>query len=155
MIQGEAIAVIRDNDTSPIESKNTRLISSAVCSGASFASGHAYSDTIEDVGGVKKRTVTWMMDGSKTIRFEPIQESEEISFMEFHNRFNSIEWCQKNPNHPISYMRSNFEQHSHMVDKIKTMRPMLKIRNGSRIAIVPSGTDEASKAEREKILSNL
>jgi hypothetical protein len=33
------------------------------------------------------------------------------------------------------------------------MRPMLLIRRGNRLAIVPSGNDPESKAKREKILS--
>jgi hypothetical protein len=33
------------------------------------------------------------------------------------------------------------------------MRPMLLIRKGKRLAVVPSGNDPESKAQREKILS--
>ena len=153
MRQGSTVAIVRDHDTPPVESRNTRLIGSAIASGCEFGTEKAFSDTIEDVCGNPKRTVTWMMDGGKKIKFTPIAKEEEINFVEFQKRFNSQEWCEANPDHPISYMRAAFDSHHGLVDKIKTMRPMLLIRKGKRLAIVPSGNDPESKAQREKILS--
>ena len=153
MKQGSTISIVREYDTPPIESRNTRLIAGAIASGGEFGTEKAFSDTIEDVSGTPKRTVTWLMDGAKKMRFSPIAKEEDITFVEFHKRFNSQEWCEENPNHPISYMRAFSEHHSRLVDKIKTMRPMLLIRKGKRLAIVPSGSDEASRVQREKILS--
>lgn len=153
MKQGSTIAFVRDHDTAPIESRNTRLIAGAISSGGEFATEKAFSDTIEDVGGTPKRTVTWLMDGAKTMRFSPIAKDEDITFAEFQKRFDSQEWCEENPNHPISYMRAMSDHHNRLIDKIKTMRPMLLIRKGKRLAIVPSGSDEASRIQREKILS--
>lgn len=153
MKEGTAVAIVRDHDTAPIESRNTRLIAGAISAGGEFATQKAFSDTIEDVGGTPKRTVTWMMDGQKTMTFSPIAKEENITFIEFQKRFDSQEWCEENPNHPISYMRAMSDHHSRLIDKIKTMRPMLLIRKGKRSAIVPSGSDEASRTLREKILS--
>ena len=153
MKQGSTVAFVRDFDTPPMESRNTRMIASACASGAEFASEKAYSDTIEDIAGTPKRTVTWLMNGAKTMKFLPIQKEEEVSFMEFQKRFNSQEWCEENPNHPISYMRAAFDANAKLVDVTKNIRPMLLIRRGNRIATVPSGNDPESKAQREKILS--
>ena len=75
------------------------------------------------------------------------------TFDEFRKRYESLDWCEANGNHPIAYLRAMNDQHNRLLDKIKTMRPMLLIRKGKRIAIVPSGSDEASKATREQILS--
>jgi hypothetical protein len=105
------------------------------------------------VGGTPKRTVTWLMNAAKTVRFVPIPKEEEITFTEFKRRFLSQEWCEANPDHPISYMRGIIENKGGLVDKIKTLMPMLLLRKGKRVAIVPSGNDEASKTLREKILS--
>lgn len=153
MKTGSSIAFVRDFDTSPLESRNTRMIASACASGAEFASEKSYSDTIEDVAGTPKRTVTWLMNGSKTMRFSPIPKEEEVTFLEFQQRFNSQEWCEANPNHPISYMRAAFDANTKLVDVTKNIRPMLLIRKGKHIATVPSGNDPESKAQREKILS--
>ena len=79
--------------------------------------------------------------------------SLNVTFDEFRKRYESLDWCEANANHPIAYLRAMNDQHNRLLDKVKTMRPMLLIRKGKRIAIVPSGSDEASKATREQILS--
>lgn len=153
MKEGTTISVVRDHDTKPADSPNTRLVASALSSGGVFATEAAYSDTVEQTADGPKRTVTWLMDGAAKIRFEPIECAESITFDEFRRRYESLQWCEANANHPIAYLRAMNDQHSRMLDKIRAMRPMLLIRKGKRIAIVPSGSDEASKATREQILS--
>ena len=153
MKEGTTISVVRDHDTKPADSPNTRLVASALSSGGGFATEAAYSDTVEQTANGPKRTVTWLMDGAAKIHFEPIQCAESITFDEFRKRYESLQWCEANANHPIAYLRAMNDQHSRMLDKIRTMRPMLLIRKGKRIAIVPSGSDEASKTTREQILS--
>ena len=153
MKQGTTVAIVREHDTPPMKSRNTSMIAGAITSGFEFATEKAFSDTVEDVGGTPKRTVTWLMNAAKTVRFGPIPKEEEITFSEFKRRFLSQEWCEANPDHPISYMRGIIENKGGLVDKIKTLMPMLLLRKGKRVAIVPSGNDEASKTLREKILS--
>ena len=153
MKQGDTITVVRDHDIKPSESRNTRLIAAAIASGAVFASDSAFMDAVEETPQGPRRTVTWLMDGARKIEFEPLAEAEQIDMAEFRRRFESLAWCEDNPNHPIAYMRAMTEHYNRLLDKIKTMRPMLLIRKGKRIAIVPSGSDEASKATREQILS--
>jgi hypothetical protein len=153
MKQGTTVAIVRDHDTPPMKSRNTSMIAGALTSGFEFATEKAFSDTVEDVGGTPKRTVTWLMNAAKTVRFVPIPKEEEITFTEFKRRFLSQEWCEANPDHPISYMRGIIENKGGLVDKIKTLMPMLLLRKGKRVAIVPSGNDETSKTLREKILS--
>jgi hypothetical protein len=153
MRQGSTVAIVRDYDTPPVESRNTSMVAGALTSGSEFATQKAFSDTIEDVGGKPKRTVTWMMDGGKKIKFTPIAKEEEITIMEFRKRFLSREWCEANPNHPISYMSGFDENKRGLVDKIKNMLPMYLLRKGNRTAVVPSGNDPESKSIREKILS--
>jgi hypothetical protein len=153
MKQGTTVAIVREHDTPPMKSRNTSMIAGAITSGFEFATEKAFSDTVEDVGGTPKRTVTWLMNAAKTVRFVPIPKEEEITFTEFKRRFLSQDWCEANPDHPISYMRGIIENKGGLVDKIKTLMPMLLLRKGKRVAIVPSGNDDASKTLREKILS--
>jgi hypothetical protein len=153
MKQGTTVAIVREHDTPPMKSRNTSMIAGAITSGFEFATEKAFSDTVEDVGGTPKRTVTWLMNAAKTVRFVPIPKEEEITFSEFKRRFLSQDWCEANPDHPISYMRGIIENKGGLVDKIKTLMPMLLLRKGKRVAIVPSGNDDASKTLREKILS--
>ena len=153
MKQGTTVAIVREHDTPPMKSRNTSMIAGAITSGFEFATEKAFSDTVEDVGGTPKRTVTWLMNAAKTVRFVPIPKEEEITFSEFKRRFLSQDWCEANPDHPISYMRGIIENKGGLVDKIKTLMPMLLLRKGKRVAIVPSGNDEASNTLREKILS--
>jgi len=153
MKEGTTIAVVRDTDTAPTKSRNTLLVAATLASGGIFATENAFSDTVENLPEGPKRTCTWLMDGALKMRFEPIPEAEEITFGEFKKRYESQEWCEANPNHPIAYMRAADEHHRRLVDKIKTLKPMLLIRKGKRIAIVPSGSDAASTATREEILA--
>ena len=152
MKEGTTLSIVRDHDTKPTESRNTRMIAAALSSGAMFATEAAYSDTVEQTPTEPKRTVTWLMDGAAKLDVEPIEGAESITFDEFRKRYESLDWCASNANHPIAYLRAMNDQYSRLLDKIKTMRPMLLIRKGKRIAIVPSGSDEASKATRDQIL---
>lgn len=153
MKEGTTIAIVRDTDTAPTKSPNTLLVGASLASGGIFATANAFSDTVENLPTGPKRTCTWLMDGAIKMRFEPIPEAEELTFAEFRQRYESQAWCEENPNHPISYMRAAAEHHRRLVDKIKTLKPMMLIRKGKRIAIVPSGSDAASTATREEILA--
>jgi hypothetical protein len=153
MKEGDTIAVIREENTDPTASRNTRLIAAALASGAVFPSNSAFLDTVEQTPQGPHRTVRWLMDGAHRIEFDPISEAEQINMAEFRRRFESRAWCEDNPNHPIAYMRAMTEHYNRLIDKIKTMRPMILIRKGKRVAIVPSGSDAASVATREQILA--
>jgi hypothetical protein len=153
MKQGDTIAIVRETTDFPSKSRNTRLIAAAISSGAVFAADQALCDAVEETPQGPRRTVTWLMDGAAKMTFEPIDGSEEITFDEFRRRFESLDWCEANPNHPIAYLRAMNDHHSRLLDRIKANRPMLLKRKGKRVAIVPSGSDAASKAQREQILA--
>lgn len=153
MKEGSTINIVRDTDTPPAQSPNTKLVAAALSCGGLFATQNAFSDTVEKLPAGPKRTCTWLMDGDKPIRFEPIPAAEDISFETFRKRYEDLAWCEANPNHPIAYLRAYAEHHNRMVDKIKTLKPMMLIRKGQRIAIVPSGSEAASVATREEILA--
>ena len=154
MKEGTTINVVRDTNVRPTQSPNTRLVAAAISCGGIFATENAFSDTVEDLPEGPKRTCSWLMDGAAKMRFDPIPAAEEITFEEFRKRYESREWCEENENHPIAYLRAYSEHHSRMVDKIKTLKPMMLIRKGKRFAIVPSGSDAASTATRDQILAD-
>ena len=153
MKEGTSIAVVRDENTPPISSRNTRLVAAALASGCCFVGEGSFSDTVEALPAGPRRVCTWLMDGARQVEFQPIPAAEKITFGEFRQRYESQQWCEENPDHPIAYMRALNEHHGRLVDKIKTLKPMILIRKGKRMAIVPSGSDAASTALREDILA--
>lgn len=154
MKEGTSFNMVREKDVHPAKSQNTRIVAAALASGIRPATDKFYSDTIEDKGGgVSERQVTWLLDAKKTASFEPDFERETINFSEFNRRMRSQEWCEANPSHPIAYLREYIELHNRLVDRIKQMRPMIMLRKGQRVAIVPSGNSPEETREREEILA--
>ena len=154
MKMGDKISVLRDDTQEPpAASMNTRLVAGAITAGIEPIEKGFYSDTVEMIKGEPKRNVTWVMKGDATATFSPDFEEETIDFVEFQKRWNSLEWQTANPSHPISYMAEMFRKHSAMVDKIKTMEPMMVIRKNGRTAIVPSGDSPEDTEARNEILA--
>lgn len=151
MKQGKSITFLRD-DKNPAHSTNTRIIAGATISGGKFASDSSFLDTIEQTPDGPKRQVTWCMDADALMTFSPNFKEESINFAEFAKRFLSAEWCEANPDHPISYMRAYSEQLNRLRDKLRTMKPMVLIRRGKKHVLIPA---DADAARREKILSHL
>ena len=137
------IALVRDED-SPLKSTNTTLIGAAISSGADFASKSPLLDSIDEAGN---RQVTWAMDGDKPIKFTPDFDEEEIDFAEFRGRFESLEWCSENESHPIAYLRAYRDQMNRLRDKLRTMKPMIRVQQGRRTALIPADASDAVKRE--------
>jgi hypothetical protein len=146
MKRGQVLTFLRD-DKSPLQSPNTRIVAGALIAGAKFANERPLLDVIENTEAGPKRTVTWVMDGSKTIEFKPDFEAEEIGFEEFKERFESLEWCEANADHPIAYMRGFSDMMNRLREKVQTMKPMLLVRRGRRTALIPADSTPDRKAE--------
>ena len=56
MKEGDTIHVVRDHDTAPDASPNTKLVAAALASGSMFAGKAAFSDTIEETPRGPRRT---------------------------------------------------------------------------------------------------
>ena len=147
------IAFVRDEGTSPVASPNTRLVAAAITAGTEFAGDHPLVDTVEELphGGVKRQT-TWIMDADSKLTFSPNFKEETISFPEFRQRYEDIEWCNANPDHPIAYLRLFSDNYSRLLERVKTLKPMALIRRGNSKALIPFGTP---RAKVEEILSRL
>lgn len=156
MKRGQTLSFLRDNE-SPLKSPNTRIVAGALACGGKFANDKPLLDTVEQVpdddGGSKpQRTVTWVMDGEPSIEFRPDFKAETIGFEEFKDRFEDLEWCMANPDHPISYLRAYSDMMNRLRDKVRTMKPMLLVRKGRRSALIPA---DATPERKEEILSML
>lgn len=145
MKPGTTIEFLRDAEP-PLKSTNTRVIAAALSCGCKPAE-KAYSDTVEDTPHGPKRTVTWMMDGDSKAVFEPIPEREELTFREVTKRFNDLNWCLANPNHPISYLRAYFDNLNGLVDFVKRSTPQMMIRKGNKTVVIPSNCDPELKSK--------
>jgi hypothetical protein len=142
------LSLVRD-DIDPRRSTNTTLIGAALAAGADFASSKALHDSIDEEG---KRQVTWSMNGDRLMRFSPDFDEEEIEFAEFRRRFESSEWCEENPDHPIAFLRAYRDQMNRLRDKLRTMKPMARVKKGRRVALIPADTPAA---KRQEILGEL
>lgn len=136
------------DDQSPLSSPNTRVIAAALASGADFASEKPLLDSIDHAG---KRQVVWSMSG-KGIDFEPNFEAETVDFAEFARRFESLEWCKANEDHPIAFLRAFSDKMNRLRDRLRAMKPMVRVQDGKRIALIPA---DASAAEKKEILGML
>ena len=123
-------------------------IAAALAADCRFASDKALIDTLEaQPDGSTRREVTWLMDGAHKARFVPNFPAEEITFTEFRRRFESLEWCEANADHPIAYLRGFSDKLNRLRDRVIQMKPLVLVRNGKRTALIPADCPAARKAE--------
>ena len=134
---GQTIDFVRDHE-SPLKSRNTRLVNAAFSCGIKPLEGGAYSETVQQTENGARRTVTWAVDGESRAVFEPIAEREEITFLEFRKRFESLDWCEANPNHPISYLRAYCDNENRLLDFLKAQKPQILVQRGNRTVVLPA-----------------
>ena len=142
MKEGQQVHFIRD-DQPPLKSDITALIAAMLACGFEYASDKPLLDTIEEVEGAPKRSVTWSMDGSAKAAFK----DETLDLVEFRRRFESLEWCRANPDHPIAYLRAFSEKLSSLRNELRAMKPLLLVRHGRRFALIPQDAAPEKKAE--------
>lgn len=134
---GQTIDFVRDNEN-PLKSTNTRLVNAAFSCGVKPLESGAYSETVQQTKDGTKRTVTWAIDGDSKAIFEPNFEREEITFGEFKKRFESLEWCEQNPHHPISYLRAFSDNETRLLDFVKAHKPQILVQRGNRTVVLPA-----------------
>ncbi len=147
---GQSIEFIRDNEN-PVKSRNTRTIAAALSCGCKF-SDRPFVDTVENTDKGVQRTVTWNMDGAEKAVFRPSFQEEELTFSEVRKRYEDLEWCAANADHPISYLRAFNDNLNRLTDFVKQSKPLALIRRGSRMVLIPQDCDQA---KREKLLAML
>lgn len=68
------------------------------------------------------------------------------------NAWDDKEWLAKNPEHPLTYMKTYAENHRRMVAHIKDQGPIVMTRRGKKIALI---TRHTTPERRERIFSDL
>ena len=145
MKEGQQIQFLRD-DQPPLQSDLTQLVAAALVCGFEFANDKPLLDTLEEVDGEPRRSVTWSFDGASKAVFRPFKEGT-VDLTEFRKCFDSPDWCQANPDHPIAYLRAFSDALSSLRNELRTRKPLLLIRRGRRFALIPQDADPARKAQ--------
>jgi hypothetical protein len=146
------IFIFKEENLPPLKSQNTWMIAAAMASGICLAKDRSFVDTVEvKADGRRHRVTTWICDTAPA-QFDPFGTSESVSPEEFSKRYLSSEWCAKNNNHPIAYMRHFSETYQKLRDYLKTHQPSALIRRNGKIAIIDA---DCPQALREKILARL
>lgn len=144
--------IFREADIPPLKSKNTWMIAAALASGIALSKTRPFVDTVEvKHDGTTHRITTWICD-PQIAEFAPIAKTEQISPTEFAKRFADSEWCAKNDNHPIAYMRHFAETYQKLREYLKTHKPSALIKRNGKIAVIDANCPQALK---EKILTYL
>jgi len=151
MKSGQKIAFVRGHRP-PLQSRDTALIAAALVSGARLAGDKPLLDTIEEVGGEARRTVTWSVDGGSEITFRPNFPAETIDFATFRRRFEDEAWCRSNPDHPIAYLHAFADTFTGIREQLRGRKPAFLVRKGKRFAVIPQDADPDQKREILELL---
>ena len=144
--------IVKDH-VSPLKSVKTALVAAAATSGIELSEERPFIQTVEEdpiTGEIKRQTV-WCLQDSE-IDFLPAFQAERISTADFVKRFLDLKWRAENPHHPIAYMAWFYETLMGLKAQIKENKPLLLVRRGKRVAMIPQGCDPET---REKLLSIL
>jgi len=151
MKEGQTIRFIR-GEGAPLLSPTLGLVAAALTSGARFSGDKPLLDTVEEKQGMAAREFAWGFDDRSEIVFRRSFREETLSIEEFRKRFEDLDWCERNPGHPIAYMRFMWERLADLKTALRQMKPLLKIRRGRSTAFIPA---DASAEEKARILSQL
>jgi hypothetical protein len=144
--------LLKDHEP-PLKSHNTALVAAATTSGIQLSEERPFVQTLEEdpVTGAAKRQSVWCLKDME-VAFLPEFEAETITTAEFVRRFRDTEWRKKNPHHPIAYMAWFYETYRDLLQQLRENKPLLTVRRGNRVALVPQGCDASV---RDRILSLL
>ena len=151
MQEGQTIRFVR-GEGSPLQSPTLGLVAAALACGIRFAGDKPLLDTLEDREGDPLREFIWTFDDRSKATFRPKFCEETLTFEEFRQRFEDLAWCEKNPDHPIAFLRVLSEKLAQLRTSLRTMKPLLKIRKGRATALIPP---DASPEDKAKILAQL
>ncbi len=151
MRTGQKIIFVRGSEP-PLRSTDTSLIAAALVSGCRLAGQKPFLHTIEEVNGEASRTTTWSVDGGSEMVFRPNFSEEKIDFAEFRRRFEDENWWRENPDHPIAYMRAFADVLADLYSQLRSQKPALLLRKGSRFAVIPQDADPERKRKILELL---
>jgi hypothetical protein len=151
---GDSIRII-SGEGDPFRGQARCLPAALLCCGAGLYGEKPLVDFLEEKDGAVERNHRWCFDADTLLEFKPQFAEEQITVDEFARRFNNDEWCTANPHHPITHLRSFFEQITIMEEKRKTWKPALLVRNGNNYALIgPSMGEDEKKEALEKLAAS-
>ena len=129
MEKGDQLVIVRD-DQHPVHAQNTIMVSVLTTFGVELDKDCPYIETREIIDGKERRLVTWCL---KAISHDGLYKTRDLIHW-WHDR----EWAVANPEHPFAYVKQAFANHSRLINIIKTLAPVLQIRRGKKIALIPA-----------------
>jgi hypothetical protein len=148
----QEVYIFKEENLPPLKSQNTWMIAAAMASGICLSKTQSFVDTVEiKQDGGKHRVTTWICD-SEPAQFDPYGPPEKVTPDQFSKRYLDSDWCAKNNNHPIAYMRHFAETYQKLRSYLKTHQPSALIRRNGKIAVIDANCPQALK---EKILARL
>lgn len=142
----------------PLLSPTFPLVIAALTCGLGFVDDKPLLDTIEEKGDEIERRHVWTINARSRAIFKlPGGTTETIDLPELERRFNSLDWCQNNHDHPIAYLRAFVDFRAAAVNDVKKMRPLLRVTRNcgegdTRQVLIPH---DATPEEKEKFLAEL
>lgn len=141
----------------PLEDFRTRVALAAMAAGFDLISDKGFqqsfaADAVTEEELEESRVVKWLWNGSRKATFRPAFEQETISLQEFERRFSDLEWCEANPDHPVSYMRIFLEKLKDGLAKISSLEPALRHYRDEAVATAPAS---ATEEEIDELFSEL
>lgn len=149
--------MVRRFTDDPVAAFYSREAIAAMVCGCDLVSASGYSHTVAETAQTpeeveQSRSVVWLWDASKRATFRPNFKEETISLAEFERRFESLDWCMANPDHPISFLRIYLDKLQKYLGIIQDSPPGVRIQRGDATAVVPH---DATEAEVEEIFQKL
>lgn len=127
----------------PLATRNTILFSALTALGIPPVVEHC-GEFKEEVGGRPRTVTVWRMaEQSIDGRFKTV---------EMIKRWNDPEFIEKEPEHPLAYIKAAFGNHTRAVDFLKDQGPIVVIRRNRKIALL---TRRTTDDRRRKIIDGL
>jgi hypothetical protein len=120
--EGQSIQSISGKGN-PLMAKEFGIVCAALACGFPPSSESWLLDVVEAEDPTQREFV-FTFDGDTKASFN----GEVVSLKELSEHFWSDEWCRANDEHPISYMRSMWNQIVHLRDALRTRKPSVRMQ---------------------------
>jgi len=137
MKKGDRIYSLQALTDDPLATRNTIMFAALVTLGIP-AEPSLCGEYRELVKGVQRSTTVWRLrEHSLCGRYKTA---------EMIKKWKDPEFVTREPEHPLAYIKTAFENHTRAVEFIKEQGPIAMIRRGKKIALISRHTDPENKA---------
>ena len=143
MEKGSELCVLRDCEA-PVKSPQTLMVAALVTFGIGLDKDCPYTETREIINGKEQRVVTWTLAASSP--------DGQYKTADLVAAWHSRDFGVKNPEHPFAYVKQALSNYRRLVDTIKTAAPLMVVRKGKKIALIPA---DATEGRRKQLLEEL